>query len=638
MTSLFNLKSLRSNRIISFFIMGFSAVARQKSRMDILGAVWRIAGRNGLSGLKDSFRRFINLGMTYERWISLHDTLGSEDKKAIRRHISMMSEHPVISVLMPACETNEIWLRRSIESVRRQIYPHWELLISDHLSAVPHLRTILEEFIKSDKRIRLVQREQNDHIPVSSGSLTVLVRGEFTTILYPHDELPQHALYMAAAVLNEKPFLDLIYTDEDRIDENGLRSVPYFKPDWNPDLLTSQNFISRLCVYRTETFRAAGGFPEDFENFMDWDLALRVSTQIPAASIHHIPHILYHRRSPTGKTWQNSGEKDSALNVLQEHLDRTLQKGRVFRQKTGELRIKYSLPANAPLVSIIIPTYNKRPLLQCCIESIINKTCYTNYEIIIVDNRSDDADTLDYLTSLEKAKRARVLKYMHPFNYSAINNFAAEAAEGEYLCLMNNDIEVISEDWLDEMVGHAARPGIGAVGAMLYYPDNTIQHAGVILLQTGIAGHLYNGNKRGTNGFCGRTSLVQNLSAVTAACLVIRKSTYMDAGGLDETNLPVSFNDVDFCLKVREKGCRNLWTPFAEFYHNESASRGLDDNEEKKARFQRETSHMITRWGNELCNDPAYNPNLTFYNGSIYLSSEPKAEKPWAHFYKGLNP
>ena len=301
------------------------------------------------------------------------------------------------------------------------------------------------------------------------------------------------------------------------------------------------------------------------------------------------------------------------------------------------MRIEYSVPSHMPLVSIIIPTYNALSLLRRCIESIIEKTSYTNYEILIIDNQSSDSKTVNYLNSLNKSGIANVLKYSHPFNYSAINNFAADAAAGEFLCLMNNDIEVISESWLNEMVGHAARPGIGAVGAMLYYPNNTIQHAGVILLKIGIAGHLYAGKKRGINGYCERARRVQNLSAVTAACMVVRASIYRDVGGLDETNLPISFNDVDFCLKVREKGFRNLWTPFAEFYHNESASRGRDDNEEKRARFQRETSYMLARWTHELCNDPAHNPNLTFYNGWPYLAPEPQVKKPWIAYLKEVD-
>ncbi|MBU0545386.1 MAG: glycosyltransferase family 2 protein [Proteobacteria bacterium] len=581
--------------------------------------------------------RYKNLSMPYERWISLNDTLSDKDRDAISRHISKLSNHPVISVIMPCCNTPEMWLRRSIESVRSQLYPYWELCIAYYPSAMPHLRALLEEYTRLDERIRLSLHEQCNAAVASNSALSI-AEGEFLAFLNHNDELPQHALYTVAVVLNEKPFLDLIYSDEDKIDENGLRFDPYFKPDWNPDLFTAQNFVRYLCVYRAETVRALGGFLGDCKESQDWDLALRVTESIPASHIHHIPHILYHCRTipPASSMMQNEKPRadHDVIKMLQDHLNRTSLEGNVIRDISGNARIQYSIPSHIPTVSIIIPTFNGLSLLCRCIKSIKNKTLYSNYEIIIVDNQSDDSNTLDYLNSLEKSGIARILKYNHPFNYSAINNFAAEKAGGEFLCLMNNDIEVISEDWLNEMLGHAARPGIGAVGAMLYYPDNTIQHAGVILLESGVAGHLYAGKKRGTAGYHARTCMTQNLSAVTAACLLIRASTYRDVGGFDEDNLPISFNDVDFCLRVRERGFRNLWTPFAEFYHNESASRGSDDNKEKKERFQRETLHMLARWSHELNNDPAYNPNLIFYYGWPYLAPEPQVKKPWIPYLK----
>ncbi len=618
--------------------MMISAFARQKNQLNLFNSAWQIVSKHGLPGLKRSFLRFINMGMTYERWIYLHDTLSNKDKDAIRRHISTLSNHPVISVIMPARKTSEIWLRRAVESLRSQLYPHWELCIADDVNAISEVRTLLEKYTKLDERIKLVFRERNNNITAAANSAMTVARGEFIALLNDNDELPQHALYTIVVALNEKPFLDLIYSDKDKIDENGRRFDPYFKPDWNPDLFTAQNFVSHLCVYRAKTVRALDGFREDCEGFHDWDLALRVSERIPASHIQHIPHILYHCRASTGASAMKQNEKHhtghAATKIVRDHLTRTSQKSRVIPDNSGYARIQYSIPSHVPSVSIIIPTCNGLSLLRRCIKSIQKKTLYSNYEIIIVDNQSDDTNTLDYLNSLEKSGIAHILRYNHPFNYSAINNFAAEKAGGEFLCLMNNDIEVISEDWLNEMLGHAARPGIGAVGAMLYYPDNTIQHAGVILLESGVAGHLYAGKKRGTAGYHARTCMTQNLSAVTAACLLIRASTYRDVGGFDEDNLPISFNDVDFCLRVRERGFRNLWTPFAEFYHNESASRGSDDNKEKKERFQRETLHMLARWSHELNNDPAYNPNLIFYYGWPYLAPEPQVKKPWIPYLK----
>ena len=297
----------------------------------------------------------------------------------------------------------------------------------------------------------------------------------------------------------------------------------------------------------------------------------------------------------------------------------------------GYYRVRYPIPSPAPLVSIIIPTRNGANFLKTCIDSILVKTLYSPYEIIVIDNQSDKEDALAYLKFLEREKLAAVIKYDAPFNYSAINNFAVLQSKGSLICLMNNDIEVISKDWLNEMVAQASRPEIGAAGPMLYYPDDTIQHAGVILGLGGVAGHIYTGYARGSCGYKNHACLVQNLSAVTAACLVVRKDVFQEVGGLDEINLPVAFNDIDFCLRLLEKGYRNLWTPFVELYHHESATRGYEDTPEKIKRFQNEISYMQERWGDLLKYDPAYNPNLTLDGVGSDLALPPRTSKPWKH-------
>jgi GT2 family glycosyltransferase len=302
----------------------------------------------------------------------------------------------------------------------------------------------------------------------------------------------------------------------------------------------------------------------------------------------------------------------------------------------GHWRIKYSLPDDPPLVSLIIPTRNALPLLQRCVDGILAKTTYPQFEILIVDNESDDAATLNYLRSLADGSHrllqprhtARVVRYDKPFNYSAINNLAVREARGEIVGLLNNDLEVINPDWLDEMASQALRPEIGCVGAMLYYHDETIQHAGCVLGVGGVAGHAFKTFLRGDEGKFNRARLVQNYSAVTAACLVVRKSVYEQVGGLDEQALAVAFNDVDFCLKVRAAGYRNLWTPFAEFYHHESATRGDDDTSEKAGRFRFEVETMLRRWGPILRQDPAYNPNLTLEHEDFSLASPPRPAVP----------
>ncbi|MBC7368845.1 MAG: glycosyltransferase family 2 protein, partial [Undibacterium sp.] len=374
----------------------------------------------------------------------------------------------------------------------------------------------------------------------------------------------------------------------------------------------------------------------------DWDLALRIVGLIQdPARIRHIPKVLYHWRAIPGSTALLSSEKNypvkAAHRALTDHFARLKQPVELIAVPGDHWRVKYPLPAQPPLVSLLIPTRNGLKFLQRCVDSILAKTTYPNYEIVIVDNASDDPATLAYLQSLTDRTHAklsaigsklsaRVVPYPAPFNYSAINNFAAQHARGTVLGLLNNDLEVIHGDWLDEMVSQALRPGIGCVGAMLYYPNDTIQHAGVIIGLGGVAGHAFRDFARNTEGVFNRARLVQNYGAVTAACLVIRKEIFDQVKGLDDKNLAVAFNDIDFCLRVRAAGYRNLWTPFAELYHHESVSRGAEDTPEKHERFRLEVEHMMKRWATELKHDPAYNPNLTLELTDFTLAAPPR---PW---------
>ncbi len=623
---------LRTFHIANSLRKAIVAFIRHQHRLSLIWVALKIIRVRGLSGFRQSLQNFIQGSFTYEHWIKVHDALTDDDREFIRLHVASFARRPLISILMPAYNTPEVWLRRAIESVRAQLYPHWELCIADDASTEPHVKAVLEEYVRLDDRIRIVIRETNGHISAASNSALALAQGELIALLDHDDELAPHALYMVAVALNEKPYLDLIYSDEDKIDETGRRFDPYFKPDWNPDLFTAQNVISHLGVYRIAVVRAVGGFREGYEGSQDWDLALRISEAIPALHICHIPHVLYHWRAIEGSAAFSSDEKPYArkagMAAVRGHIERMGRSATISLITKAYLRVRYNLPNPPPLVSIIVPTRNGLHLLSQCIDSLCSKTCYTPFEILIVDNQSDDPDTIEYLASLQEAGRARVLRYDQPFNYSAINNFAARSARGELLCLMNNDVEIISEDWLDEMVSHAVRPEIGAVGAMLYYPSNRIQHAGVVMGMGGVAGHLYQGTSRGIDGYKGRARLVQNLSAVTAACLVVRKAVYESVGGMDEANLPVKFNDVDFCLRVMERGFWNLWTPFAELYHHESASRGPEDTPEKQRRFQSEIAYMRSRWSHLLGNDPAYNPNLALNDYWPNLAA-PRVKKPW---------
>jgi GT2 family glycosyltransferase len=491
------------------------------------------------------------------------------------------------------------------------------------------VRPLLEAAAAGDSRIKVVFREKNGHISAATNSALELAGGEFAALFDHDDELAPHALYCVAREIAEHPHAELVYTDEDKIDEQGSRFDPHFKPDWNPDLLIGQNYISHLAVYRTETLRAAGGLREGFEGSQDWDLVLRVTETVPASTIRHIPRVLYHWRASEGSTSLHLGEKnyieDAGRRTLEEHFLRLKIDAKLQTTVGGHWQVTYPVPKPAPLVSIIIPTHNAERLVRICTASIFARTSYKPYEIVIVDNRSDDPASLALFKELADEDGVRVLRYDAPFNFSAINNFAARQAHGDVLCLLNNDIEVLGTGWLDELVSHALRPGIGAVGARLYYPDMKLQHAGVITGLGGVAGHAFKNFSRqdpGTPQF--RPHLTQDLSVVTAACLAIRRDVYFEAGGFDEEALTVAFNDVDFCLKVEALGYRNLYTPFAELIHHESASRGQENTPDKVRRFRGEIEAIQGRWGERLLRDPAYNPNLSLDTEDFALAYPPR--------------
>jgi glycosyltransferase involved in cell wall biosynthesis len=564
----------------------------------------------------------------YADWVMAHDTITSGQLAALGRKATSLPNRPLISVIIPVYNTPEPWLTKAIESVRTQVYPNWELCIADDASTQAHVRPLIEEYTRKDARIKAVFRPQNGHISAASNSALELATGEFTALLDHDDELAPHALLCFAEAILARPNTEIIYSDEDKIDEQGYRFDPYFKPDWNPDLLTSQNYLSHLTAYRTATLRAIGGFRTGFEGSQDWDLALRIVERIQPQDIQHIPRVLYHWRAVDGSTAMHPDEKNyagmSARKALEEHFARVGQKVSLQMVRGGHWHIQYPRPEPPPLVTIIIPTRNGRKLLVACVDSIFARTSYPNFEILIADNDSDDPELITFYEGMKARGRFNVLPCPGPFNFSAINNRAVQHAHGEIIGLLNNDLEIIHPEWLDEMVSHAVRPEIGAVGAKLFYPNFRIQHAGVITGLGGVAGHAFKGLPRHEAGLKYRPHIVQNFSAVTAACLVIRKSVYLEAGGFDENQLKVAFNDVDFCLKVQSLGYRNLYTPFAELVHHESASRGTEDTPEKILRFGKEIEFIKARWGAQLLNDPAYNPNFSLNSENFALANPPR--------------
>lgn len=564
----------------------------------------------------------------YSDWRRQHQELSDADRAALRARAATAAARPLFSVLLPVYDPPEPWLVRAIESVRRQLYDRWELCIADDASTASHVQRVLQAAAAGDPRVRWVRRAENGHISAASNTALGLATGDFVVLLDHDDELGEDALALLALELERHPDADLLYSDEDKIDAAGRLQDPFFKPDWNPDLLLSQNYIAHLCALRRSLVTGIGGFREGFEGSQDHDLVLRASAK--ARAIRHLPFVLYHWRAIPGSTARETAAKpyagEAGRRAVQERV------GDAARVEPGPFpatyRLRWRIPEPAPLISLLIPTRDHRDVLETCIESILSRTSWRHFEIVVVDNQSSDPETLAYLVALERRGAARVLRYDAPFNFSAINNFASRHARGGVLGLLNNDLEAVDGGWLEEMVSQALRPEIGAVGARLLYPDGTLQHGGVVLGIGGVAGHGHKYAPSDAPGYFSRARLVHDVSAVTAACLLIRKETYQRVGGFDES-LAVAFNDVDFCLRVRALGLRNLWTPFATLIHHESRTRGAEDTRNKRARFRAETERMVARWGDALGNDPAYNPNLTLEREDFSLAWPPRVRKPW---------
>lgn len=529
------------------------------------------------------------------------------------------------SIILPTYNTDPIYLRECIDSVLQQTHKNWELCIADDASTNADTISTLESYSQKHANIKLNLLSENGHISKSSNAALSMATGDYVLLLDHDDTLPAHSLSFFAKAITDNASAKVLYGDEDKIDEQGNRHQPHFKPDWNPDLLLSQNYICHPVVYRTSVLKKIGGFRVGVEGSQDHDLLLRATAGLKRDEVVHLPFILYHWRVIENSTASNASAKsyttDAGIEAIKYFLEQSGQNASVDRGKyPNTYKVNWALPDEQPLVSLVIPTRDGYDILKQCLESIYDKTSYKNYEIIVVDNQTTCDKTLGLFSEYTNAKaNFRVLKWDKPFNYSAINNFAVSQAKGEVVGLVNNDIEVINEDWLSEMASHALRPEIGCVGAKLYYPNDTIQHAGVILGIGGVAGHSHKYFHKSEPGYFTRLHLVQNMSAVTAACLLVRKTVFEEVGGLNEQDLTVAFNDVDFCLKVHTAGYRNLFTPWAELYHHESISRGEEDTPEKVARFNKESEYMKDKWNKLLCNDTAYNPNLSITHENFSL-------------------
>lgn len=606
-----------ANRMARKMVLRHPDFQNKKPRSLFKGVVLGRRRQERLMQLLGRYEECFNIFLQNERfdYESWRKKFEDYDAVSIASEICLFRKKPKIAVVVPLHNTPERLLRECIESVLGQSYGELELCLADDASTEPHVRKVIEEFAVRDNRVRIVLRKKNGHISNASNSALKAVTSDYVAFLDHDDMLHEHALYFIAKALNDKPDLDIIYTDEDFIDKDGRRHTPHFKSDWNPFLLYSHNYITHLCSYRRSLIEQAGGFREGVEGAQDYDLVLRCSALTNPEKIHHIPRILYHWRAIEGSTAFSSDQKsytvESGRKALQDYFDshgiKTFIKPDL---RDNFYRVEFCENPDTQLVTLIIPTRDNVDLLSKNIYSILKKTGYNNYEIIIVDNQSHSPGTFRFFEEITDRDNIRVVTYNKSFNYAAINNFAIKYAKGDIICLVNNDIEVISGNWLGEMASIASRPEVGCVGAKLYYPDNTIQHAGVILGLGGYAAHAHRGLPGNHPGYFNRANVRQNLSAVTGACLMVRKKIFEQVGGLDE-RLQIAYNDVDFCLKVRKAGYFNVFTPFAQLYHHESRTRGYDNTPEKMVRFQMEKNYLRQKWGELLDNDPYYNPNLT---------------------------
>lgn len=554
--------------------------------------------------------RFQKSEIDYKEWL--------EKNMPARQELDRQEKHkfkyaPKISILVPVYNTPETFLRQMIESVQKQTYGNWELCIANANPANEQVKVILKEYTANDAKVKVTDVPENEGIAQNTNKALEIADGTFIGLLDHDDVLAENALYEVVKELNKAVDTDVIYTDEDKVSTAMDEYFsPNFKPDFNLDMLRSNNYFCHFFVAKKELIETVGGFRGEYNGAQDYDLFLRCIEK--AERIAHIPKILYHWRVHQESTADNPLSKmyayDAGQKAIEQHLKRCGVTAEVSKtENLGFYRVKYQ-QEGSPLVSILIPNKDQKDTLDQCLKSIEARTDYENYEIIIIENNSTEQETFEYYKQIKNPK-IRVIEWKDEFNYSAINNFGVRHAKGEYLLFLNNDIEVINSDWLGEMLSNCQREEVGAVGAKLYYPDNTVQHAGVIVGIGGVAGSVFVGLKRGYTGYMHRASIQQNLSAVTAACMMVKKSVFEEVGGFEE-ELKVAFNDIDFCLKIREKGHLIVYDPYVELYHYESKTRGAEDTTEKIRRFQSEIEYMRSHWSSILKNgDPAYNPNLS---------------------------
>ena len=549
-------------------------------------------------------------------------------RKLKKQRAEKLDYEPCISIIVPTYKTPEKFLKEMIDSVRNQSYENWELCIGDGSVTEDTVKNVVESYQKKDKRIKMLCLSENLGIAGNTNAALSIATGDYIALLDHDDILAPDALYEVVKWMNEhyKDETDVIYTDEDKVSFD-LKDYfePHFKSDYNLDLIRSNNYICHLFVARKSIVDQVGGFRKEYDGSQDYDFILRCIEQ--SKHVEHVPKVLYHWRCHPGSTAANQESKmycyEAGKRAIEDHLKRMGEDDCqvVMTEHLGFYHVIYPIREQKK-VSIIIPNKDQKEILERCIESVIQKTDYKNYEIIIVENNSTTNEIFEYYKTIEQRENIRVVIWKDKFNYSAINNFGVRYANGEYLLFLNNDIEVIRENWLSEMLANVQRKEVGIVGAKLLYPDNMVQHAGVIIGMGGIAGHPLSRHPADDCGYFARGIIQQNLNAVTAACMLTKKEVYEKVNGFEE-KLAVAFNDIDLCLKVRKAGYLIVYDPEALLYHHESISRGKEDTLEKRNRFEGEVDYMAKKWKDVLeKGDEYYNPNLSLLSGNFELKKE----------------
>lgn len=583
---------------------------------------WQIVRTGRLAGVLQRHRVVEDFFRNYAAWIDATEREAAERTAACIEQAARWPQRPRFSVLMPVHAPPRAFLDVAIRSVLDQAYADWELVVVDDASPDRAHVPPLVALAAREPRVRVIERRERGGIAVATNDALAVATGEWCVFVDQDDLLARNALLEFALRAVERPQAETIFADEDRIDAKGVRSQPSFKPDWDPEWLRTTNCVLHPVAIRTTLLRALGGLRIGLDGVQDWDLMLRVAEAAKAGGVEHVPRILYHWREHAGSTAAAVYEKPGIVAAQERALrDALARRGEAARVEPapGGWRIRYELPAQPPLVSIVVPTRDRVDLLRRCVAGLRKRTDYPCWEVVIVDNGSADPAAVAFIASLERDRRFRVVRDENPFNYAALCNLGVGAARGEVVVLLNNDVNPIAADWLAEMVAHALRPGIGMVGAMLYYPDDTIQHAGVVLGLNGIADRPYIGYPRGFRGIDGRLAAVHTVSAMITACAAVRRRLYVEVGGMDES-LRIACNDLDLCLRIAELGYRNIVSPHAELYHDESATRGYRYGTPTNAQEAADETRFLEKWRGRLGPDRTYNPNLALEGTAFSLA------------------